>query len=117
MTNDKANERAEAWAGELQNDTQAETDPMPQSAWDVERIQEHWHPNQVRLPPYLQRRFDGHFGRVEWLLTQASSDREFKKDRHYKPLVVALGLQQLQTMEADEIETALDDVEQNQLVE
>jgi len=69
------------------------------------------------LPPYLQRRFDGYFGRVEWLLTQANSDHDFKKDRHYKPLIIALGLQQLQTMEAEEIETALDDVEQNQLVE
>lgn len=110
MTDDKTTERSEMWSSELTED-----DSMVEStAWDVESIRDNWHPNSVRLPDHLQRRFDAYHKRLDW---QMHADREFKKDRHYKPLVIALGLRELQAMDSDSVVDALDDLESNQIVE
>jgi len=87
-------------------------DPMDaQSAWDTNSIRDDWHPNTVRLPPYLQRRFDAQFKRIDWQLTDKNIDRAFGKDRYYKPLVIALGLRELKAMDTQDVMDALDDLE------
>ena len=110
MTDDKTEERSEMWSSEL-----TESESIQQSsAWDVESIREDWNPNSIRLPDHLQRRFDAYHKRLDW---QMHTDREFKKDRHYKPLVIALGLRELQEMDADSVLDSLDELESNQIVE
>jgi len=122
MSDDKADERSEMWAGALDNqddedgpDTQDEEDPQDpmdaQGPWDVESIRDAWHPNSVRLPDPLQRRFQAYHSRVESELTLDGLDRPYGKDRYYKPLVVALGLRELDAMDTADVLEALDELE------
>jgi len=94
---------------ESPQDALKETHAVEPTAWDVSSIAEHWHANQVRLPEGLQRRYNAQHKRMEVQLLD--SDREMSKDRHYKPLVIALGLARLKELDTDEIEAALDQLE------
>jgi len=92
-------------------------DPSIGKAWTVESIREEWSTLNVRLPDYLMRRFNSQYKRLDWELSKTGSTREFRKDRHYKPLVIALGLRAVEDMDADELEEKLIELERNQIVE
>jgi len=85
--------------------------------WRVESIREEWQPLNVRLPDYLMRRFQSYHKRLDYELAKEGSTREFGKDRHYKPLVIALGLNEVKEMNADELTEALRNLEKNQIVD
>jgi len=116
MSDDKADERSEMWAGALDNqDDESNEDAADgkdaNGPWDVESIRDAWHPNSVRLPDPLQRRFQAYHSRVESELTLDGLDRPYGKDRYYKPLVVALGLRELDGMDTADVLEALDELE------
>lgn len=113
MTDDKASERGEMWASELDESDAADTENASdaQTAWDVESIRESWNPNSVRLPDGLQRRFTAYHGRLEAELLMDDLDLDYRKDRHYKPLVIALGLRELDAMDTEDIVDALAELE------
>jgi len=119
---DKANERSDMWAGELddgaQSDNHSQSDTHTTSTsdakdakatqWDVDSIRDEWTANQVRLPESLQRRFNAYYNNVESKLLMEGIDTDFRKDRHYKPLVIALGLSVLHDMDTTDAIDALD---------
>jgi len=114
MTDDKASERSDLWAGELAADAADTTDAKnTQNPWDVQSIRDSWNPNSVRLPDSLQRRFNAYHSRVESELTMEGIEREYSKDRYYKPLVIALGLKELDAMDTQDVVDALDDLERS----
>lgn len=122
MTDDKANERSELWASEMdasdaknEQDTEEPTDDK--NAWDTQSIRDDWHPNSVRLPDYLQRRWNSEHKRLDFKLSQRDLNIDYSKDRYFKPLVIALGLRELRDMDMEEVETALEDLEENRVVE
>jgi len=116
MSDDKANERSELWASEMDSsDTEDAKDE--QNAWDTESIRDDWHANSVRLPKHLQNAWDSEHKRLDYELTQQDVDIDYSKDRYYKPLVIALGLSKLQSMDTTEVETALEKVQENEMVE
>lgn len=90
-------------------------DAIDATEWDVDSIRDAWNPNSIRLPDSIQGVFASEYKRLDWRLEQAATDFEFSKDRYYKPLVVALGLQQLQDLESDEIADRVDAMEQQDL--
>jgi hypothetical protein len=90
-------------------------DAMDATEWDVDSIREAWNPNSIRLPDSIQGVFASEYKCLDWQLEQAETDFSFSKDRYYKPLVVALGLQQLQAMEPDEIADSVAAMEQQDL--
>lgn len=121
MTDDNlpsgADERGELWAGNTdKSDTEdtenAQDTTDAKTAWDVDSIRESWDSNQVRLPDSLQRRFDAQHTQLETDFTLQDVDREYRKDRHYKPLVIALGLRELDVMDTEDTLNALDTLEQ-----
>ena len=136
MTDDKADARSDMWADELDSDatdamdgsdssdgsdtadtTDAEDAPdteTPKNAWDVESIRDAWTPNSVRLPDSLQRRFNAYHSSVESEFALEGVARDYAKDRHFKPLVVALGLAQINEMDTDEIVDVLNHLEQHE---
>jgi len=85
--------------------------------WRVESIREDWNPLNVRLPDYLMRRFNSYHKRLDYELAKEGSTREFGKDRHYKPLIIALGLREVKNYDADELTEALRQLEKNQIVD
>lgn len=125
MTDDKANERSELWASEMDaSDAKNEQDTEDgketkneQSEWDTESIRDDWHPNSVRLPKHLQDAWDSEHKRIDYQLTQADNDIDYSKDRYYKPLVIALGLSRLQEMDTSDIIEAITNLSENDLVE
>ena len=126
---DKASERSDMWASEMDtSDTSDDSDALDasdasdaedaedaQTPWDVESIRDAWHPNSIRLPEELQRQFNGQYGKVDSELQLAGVDRDFQKDRQYKPLVVALGLRELDAMDTEDVVDALEELEQGKL--
>jgi len=128
MTDDKADERSRMWAGDLddsdatdsenEQDAQETTDAEnAKGAWDVESIRDAWNPNSVRLPDSLQRRFNAYYSRLDSELALEGIDRQFGKDRQYKPLVIALGLRELDGMDTTDAMDALDELECNEFLE
>jgi len=92
-------------------------EPALSSEWRVESIREEWNALNVRLPDSLMRRFNSYHKRLDYELAKAGSNREFGKDRHYKPLVIAFGLHAVKEMDADELTDALRALEKNQIVD
>jgi hypothetical protein len=92
-------------------------DPSIGEEWTVESIRDDWNALNVRLPDYLMRRFQSYHKRLDYELAKEGSTREFGKDRHYKPLVIALGLREVKEMNAAELTEALRRLEKNQIVE
>jgi len=119
MSDDKANERSELWASEMDasDAKDAEEPEDTQSAWDTESIRDDWHANSVRLPKHLQNAWDAEHKKVDYELTQQDVEIDYSKDRWYKPLVIALGLSKLQSMDITEVETALEEMQENGMVE
>jgi len=115
MSDDKASERSDLWASEMDS-SDAKDAKDTQSAWDTESIRDDWHANSVRLPKHLQNAWDSEHKRLDYELTQQDVDIDYSKDRWYKPLVIALGLSQLQSMDTDELETALENLQENEIV-
>lgn len=89
----------------------------PRTEWDVDSIRDAWNPNSVRLPDSIQDVFATEYKRLDYELSQADTNFAFTKDRYFKPLVVALGLQQLQAMEPEEIADRVDAMEQQELLD
>jgi hypothetical protein len=92
-------------------------DPSISDEWAVQSIRDEWNALNVRLPDYLMRRFNSYHKRLDWELSKEASTREFRKDRHYKPLVIALGLREIEDLDADELTELLIELERNQIVE
>jgi hypothetical protein len=116
MSDDRSDEVGSQWAGALDDDADdATNDPTDaldtQGAWNVESIRDAWHPNTVRLPDSLQRRLTAYHSRIESEFAMDGVDRKYGKDRYYKPLVIALGLRELDAMDTSDVVDALDELE------
>jgi hypothetical protein len=85
--------------------------------WDVDSISSAWKANQVRLPDSIQTPYDAEHNRIAYELQQADADVNYSKDRYYKPLVIALGLQELSEADGEEIAELLEQLEAGELVE
>jgi len=85
--------------------------------WAVESIRDAWTANSVRLPESIQEPFGTEYKRLDWQLEQADTDFELTKDRYYKPLVIALGLQRLQNCDADEVADLAEEMQQGTLLD
>lgn len=87
------------------------------SEWDIDSISSAWRANQVRLPESIQGPFDTEHKRLDFELQQHDFDVDYSKDRYYKPLVVALGLRELQEADAEKIANLLDQLERGDLLD
>jgi hypothetical protein len=100
---------------EQSRDTENGEKLKPGKEWRVQSIRNDWNALNVRLPDTLMRRFNAYHKRLDYELVP--KEIEFGKDRHYKPLVIALGLKAIKEMDADDAERAVELLEANQIVE
>lgn len=97
--------------GEPTDAQRAMRDP---SAWDVDNIRNAWTGVTIYLPNHLQGRLDDEYRRVDYDLEGEISEAgdvggtDLRKDRHFKPLVIALGLERLSRMEGNDLNACIE---------
>jgi hypothetical protein len=82
------------------------------NAWSVKNVKSDWNGKTVYLPDHLDELLNNEYDRLVYEL-----DREIKKDRHYKPLIIALALDRLEGMERDELTAFMERMEDQSLFE
>ena len=93
----------------------AKSETNTQSAWTVDSVREAWNGTTFYLPDEMRDQLDDEFRRVEYELGGEIDGTSLKKDRHFKPLVISVGLDRLQEMDAEEIEAALREMMDDEL--
>lgn len=106
----EGDERGDAAATREGNDTPEKNDMQSMNAWNVGSVKAAWNANTVYLPDGLNERFDDEFDRLKYVL-----DRDLTKDRYYKPLVIALGMERLERMDPKEVETFMERMEREEV--
>lgn len=72
-------------------------------------IKEDWKNHSFYLPDDLADDLGSHYKRLDWEMDDELD--EFKKTKHYYPLIVALGLERLADLESKEVKDKLDQIE------
>ena len=76
---------------------------------DSGNVKRDWNVRSVYLDDELDDQLTTAFKRLDLELSEAGSDLQLKKTRHFYPLVVALGLEQLERMESSEVTERLEE--------
>ena len=105
-TDDQQEEPKEMSTGS-QNDSTSQTSQKPQN------IKKEWNVRSIYLDDDLNNELITAFKRLDLDLSEADSDVDLKKTRHFYPLIVELGLERLESMEVTEVTERLEN-EENQ---
>jgi len=74
------------------------------NAWNAESVKSAWTGLTVYLPDHLREGLDDEYRRLDYELGgEAVNGETLKKDRHFKPLLVALGMERMAGMDRDEL--------------
>jgi len=93
-----------------ENDGSAGSDQSDKNVWNVGNVKEEWKGWTVYLPEeYLDDVKD------ESKLLDVRLDRDVKMDRHFKPALIALGMERMEGMEDEEISAFLERMERGEL--
>ncbi|WP_394345677.1 hypothetical protein, partial [Halogeometricum borinquense] len=84
------------------------------SGWDVDNVKSDWTARSVYLPDGIDSGLDRAYKRLDLDLDEAEVDREFRKTRHFYPLLVALGMERLEEMEPQELIEFLEGLERKE---
>lgn len=106
-------EETDESSGPSENEQRSEKDQNDEkegNAWNEGNVKQDWNGWTVYLPDELDEPFEDEYNRLQYVL-----DRGIKKDRHYKPLMVALALDRLEDMESEDITTFLERMERREL--
>lgn len=91
------------------NDETPNTSMNERNAWASKNVKKDWNATTIYLPDDLNRAMTTAYKRVDLELS-AEFDYSVKKTRHYYPLLIALGMEQLEGMEANEVMEALEEM-------
>lgn len=87
-------------------------DKSAQNVWNAQNIKKDWKGWTVYLPEHYLNNLKDDCKRAD-----LKTDREMKLDRHLKPVLIALGREQLNSMEGDELEEFVERMEQGEIDE
>lgn len=93
-------ENRDKHAKRTQGEESEEADSRANGPWDVKSVREDWKALTSYLPESLYEKYDNEFDRVRYV-----SDEDWKKDRHFKPLIFKLGIEAIASMDGEELET------------
>ena len=79
------------------------------NAWASKNVKKDWNATTIYLPDDLNRAMTTAYKRTDLELS-AEFDHSIKKTRHYYPLLIALGMEQLESMEAIEVMEVLEEM-------
>jgi len=79
------------------------------NAWASKNVKKDWNATTIYLPDDLNRAMTTAYKRTDLELS-AEFDHSIKKTRHYYPLLITLGMEQLESMEAIEVMEVLEEM-------
>jgi len=88
--------------------THSQNDSTAQSSQKAQNIKKEWNVRSIYLDDDLDNELTTAFKRLDLDLSEADADVDLKKTRHFYPLVVALGLERLESMEVTEVTEQLE---------
>lgn len=89
------------------DDEDSNTSMNEGNAWTSKNVKKDWNATTVYLPDELDQAVTTAYKRTDLELS-AEFDHPIKKTRHYYPLLIALGMEQLESMESNEVMEALE---------
>lgn len=96
--------------GSAGNDMRDQNEENVGSVWNAGNVKQDWKGWTIYLPePFLDDVRD------ESKLLDVRLDRDVKMDRHFKPLLIALGKERLESMEDEEVMEFMERMEQGEL--
>ena len=120
MTDDELTERmsrrfeSEETSDESQTDmssSQSTTDEKSQTAQKAQNIKKEWNVRSFYLDDDLDSDLMTAFKRLDLDFSEADTEVDLKKTRHFYPLIVELGLERLESMEVTEVTEQLESTE------
>ncbi|MFC6825253.1 hypothetical protein [Halopelagius fulvigenes] len=97
-----------------QGDTNDKNGTRSKNGWNVTNVKKEWTPRSIYLPDTIEEDLGRTFKRLDLDLDMAGIDREFRKTRHFYPLLVALGMQRMEEMEPEELMEFLEELERKE---
>ena len=91
------------------NDEDPNTSMNERNAWASKNVKKDWNATTIYLPDDLNRAMSTAYKRTDFELS-AEFDHSIKKTRHYYPLLIALGMEQLESMESNEVMEELEEM-------
>ncbi|WP_281196076.1 hypothetical protein, partial [Halorubrum sp. F4] len=82
------------------------------SAMRVKNVKESWSATSIYLPEFLDRQLTTTYKHAD-LGFEEEFGRSLQKTRYYYPLLVALGMERIEQMEAQELQERIEDLEEN----
>ena len=83
--------------------SESRTDKSAQASQKAQNIKKEWNVRSFYLDDDLDGDLSTAFKRLDLQLSEAEVDVDFKKTRHFYPLIVKLGLERLEEMEVTEV--------------
>jgi hypothetical protein len=111
MTENELNERLSRRFGsdeEAKRDSSEQISQTSQNDNKVQNIKKEWNVRSIYLPDTLNEELTTTFKRLDFKISEKSEFEEFKKTRHFYPLIVTLGLDRLEGMDIQEITERLE---------
>ena len=91
------------------NDEDPNTSMNERNAWASKNVKKDWNATTIYLPDDLNQAMTTAYKRTDLELS-AEYDHSIKKTRHYYPLLIALGMEQLESMESNEVMEELEEM-------
>jgi len=82
------------------------------NAMRVKNVKESWSATSIYLPEFLDRQLTTTYKHAD-LGFEEEFGRSLQKTRYYYPLLVALGMERIEQMEAQELQERIEDLEEN----
>lgn len=105
---EESDENAQPEQNEVREESEgnAQNEMNGMNPWDADNVKTSWNGMTAYLPDEMKQRVDDEYDRVKYV-----ADVDLTKDRHYKPLLFELALEQLDDMDSDEITERIDRME------
>jgi len=106
---DRLSERFESDDTDADTNSQNAQKSQNKTTPDSGNVKRDWNVRSIYLDDDLDDQLTTAFKRLDLDLSEAGADLQLKKTRHFYPLVVALGLEQLERMEVSDITERLEE--------
>ena len=96
--------------GEVKTDRNATNPVTEKKSKKAKNVKKEWNAKSVYLPDEIEQSLSRTYKKLDWQLDE-DEGISIKKTRHYYPLIIMLGLEQLESMESTEVKERLEVLE------
>jgi len=101
-----------------QSAQRSENEGNAQSAWNAKNVKSEWTGVTVYLPDHLRNALDDEYRRLDFEVGgEGPNGESLRKDRHFKPLVMALGMERMSGMEGQELMERMERMVRHELLD